>query len=81
MIAELSSADISVAELSCFMNKGVHAISSESAFILGVLENRGNTLATCSWNCLFTATERGEHNSPTLQVPHVGSTEMAQCNI
>ena len=84
MIAELSSADISVSELSCSMNKGVRASSSESAFILGGLENRGNTLATCSWNCLFTATERGEdkHNALSIQIAYEVVAliwQLAQC--
>ena len=85
MIAELSSADISMAELSRSKNKGVCASSSESAFILGILENKGNTSATCSWNCLFTATERGEdkHNALSIQIAYevvVLIWQLAQCH-
>ena len=60
MMAELSSTDSSMSELSCSVDKGVCTSFSESASILGALENRGNTTATCSWNCLFTAEEREE---------------------
>ena len=48
------------------INNGECASSSESSSILGALENRENTSATCSGNCLFTAENRGNR----LVLPH-----------
>ena len=59
-IAELSSADSSLAELFWLTNKGVHASSSENASLLDALDNMRKTSLDCTSNCLFTTEKKGK---------------------